>query len=257
MRLSVLLLCSVALLSALDVPVVQIPHAAVAPPLDAAATAGPAWQLAAVIPALTQSIDRKRAVPDVLPATQVRLMWTDAYLFIRFECADQSVYLPFDTHDAQLYRGDVVEVFLDPVGDARQWFELQVAANNATFDQNLVLTGEPRSDADGKLVGEVLARDWWVWPSYEMDGLKTAASKRADGWTVELAIPAKSAGKRVGGKAWTSGQKLRANLMRYEWGAPAADGNRPLIAMNWAPVLNGCPHTSPQAMGVFELVGSP
>ena len=74
MRLSVLLLCSVALLSALDVPVVQIPHAAVAPPLDAAATAGPAWQLAAVIPALTQSIDRKRAVPDVLPATQVRLM---------------------------------------------------------------------------------------------------------------------------------------------------------------------------------------
>jgi len=50
---------------------------------------------------------------------------------------------------------------------------------------------------------------------------------------------------------------LRAHLLRYRWTKPfstAVDPERRLIAMSWAPVLHGCPHISPGAMGVLKLV---
>jgi len=49
---------------------------------------------------------------------------------------------------------------------------------------------------------------------------------------------------------------LRAHLLRYRWTKPfstAVDPERRLIAMSWAPVLHGCPHISPGAMGVLKL----
>lgn len=251
-RLHSLLLAS-ALLAAQDPPALQVPHAATPPPLAAAAMPAGVWSTAALVPALTQSINRDRVMEKILPATQVRLLWDASALYIRFDCADHDLYLPFAKHDADLYLGDVCEVFLDPAADARQWFEVQVAANNATLDLNTVLTADPRSDADGKLLGAVLDHDWWLSRDYEMAGLQTAASRRADGWTVEVAIPAKAAARRLGTSSWTAGMKLHANLMRYDWSPPGADGKRTLLPMNWAPVIDGCPHISPQAMGVLEL----
>ena len=256
MRLLALLAVAACLTAAdvptLQVPTLQVPHAASVPPLDAAATPAAVWTNAVLIPTLTQSKNGARA--NSLPATQVRLLWDSKALYVRFDCTDAEVYLPFSKHDDPLFQGDVVEVFLDPVGDARQWFELQVAANNATFDQNLVLTAEAKSNADGMLLDELLQRDWWMWAGYEMEGLTTAAQQRPDGWTVELAIPAKSAAKRLGSQTWKAGDKLRANFMRYDWTPPGADGKRGLLPMNWAPVLTGCPHISPQAMGTLELM---
>lgn len=248
---SALVLVSIAPLSALDVPTLQVPRAASPPPLDATVPVDDAWKTALVVPTLTPSVDPKRTAGPI-PGTEVRLLWDAANLYIRFDCQDTDLYLPFDQHDAQLYLGDVAEVFLDPVGDSRQWFEIQVAANNATFDQNTVLTTEPKSGADGMLNGQILARDWWVWSSYELAGLKTSASVRKDGWTVVLAIPAHSAAQRLGVKTWVSGQKLRGNLMRHDWPLDA-QGKRVLLPLNWAPVNAGCPHISPAAMGVLEL----
>lgn len=253
MRL-LLLLALVTCLPALEVPTLRVPRAASVPALDAAAVPAAVWNNAALVPRLVASIDRSKTAAQVLPATEVRLLWDEKALYVRFDCTDAEVYLPYDKHDDPLYQGDVVEVFLDPVGDARQWFELQVAANNATFDQNLVLTGEAKSNADGLLLSAVLDREWWVSKDYEMEGLTTAARKHAAGWSVEMAIPARSAARRLGISAWAAGLKLRANLMRYEWGPPDADGKRAFMPMNWAPVLVGCPHISPQAMGILELV---
>jgi len=236
-----------------SVPQLIVPHAAVAPTLLASVPMDAAWRSAVVIPELTASkkIDRA-ADPKPLP-TQIRLLWDATFLYVRFDATDVSTYVPFSKHDEPLYQGDVAEVFLDAVGDAHQWFEIQVAANNTTFDQNLLLTATPKSDADGKLDGALLGKDFWLDLSFEMTGLKTAASQRPDGWTVEMAIPAATAARRLGVQQWQAGQKLRANLLRYDWGQPDAKGERVLQAMNWARVLDGCPHISPQAMGVLEL----
>lgn len=236
-----------------ELPKVMVPKAATAPLMQAAVPMEKIWESAVLIPSLKASVRHERTIDPVPLPTQIRLLWDATNLYVRFDAEDTSTYLPYAKHDDPLYRGDVAEVFLDVVGDAQQWFELQVAANNATFDQNLLLTGIAKSNADGLLDGNLLDKNFWLDLSYEMAGLKTAASLRADGWTVELAIPAASAARRLGVKQWQAGQKLRANLLRYDWGQPDANGARPLQAMNWARVLDGCPHISPQAMGFWEL----
>ena len=236
-----------------EIPKVMVPRAATAPLMQAAVPMESIWESAVLIHSLKPSVRDDRAIDPVPLPTQIRLLWDATNLYVRFDAEDASTYLPYAKHDDPLYRGDVAEVFLDVVGDAQQWFELQVAANNATFDQNLLLTGTPKSDPNGKLDWNFLNKDLWMDLSYEMTGLKTAASLRTDGWTVELAIPASSAARRLGVKQWQAGQKLRANLLRYDWGQPDANGVRSLQAMNWARVLDGCPHISPQAMGFLEL----
>jgi len=237
----------------MDVPKIVVPKTATVPLMQAAVPMEALWESAVLIPALKPSVRHERAIDPVPLPTQIRLLWDATYLYVRFDATDANTYLPYAKHDEPLYRGDVAEVFLDVVGDAQQWFEIQVAANNATFDQNLMLTAPPQSDADGKLEVALLGKDFWLDLSYEMKGLKTAASQRADGWTVELAIPAATAARRLGLKQWQGGQKLRANLLRYDWGQLDAKGERVLQAMNWARVLDGCPHISPQAMGILEL----
>ena len=237
---------------AAETPSIRVPYAAVRPALTAASD-DPAWAAAVVIPALGPSIKERTAAP-VLQATTVRLLWDAEALYIRFDALDNDIHLPFTAHDADLYKGDVAEVFLDVVGDARAYVELQVSPGNATLDQNILVTAAtPRSDPEGRLVGEIRDRDLWFDRSYTMEGLRTAAAIRPEGWTVELAIPAKTALRRLGAHEWAAGQHLRANLLRYDWPLKA-DGTRELIAMNWAPVIDGCPHLSPQAMGYLELV---
>ncbi len=240
-------------------PSIRVPQALIRPAMTAAAD-DPAWAAAVVIPALGASVKRDRAVAPVLQATQIRLLWDAESLYVRCEAVDDEIYVPHAEHDADLYQGDVAEVFLDVVGDARQYFELQVSPNNATLDQTILVTApEPRSDADGLLVDTIRGRDLWFDRSYTMPGLRSAAAIRGSGWMVEFAIPAAAALHRLGTSSWTAGQQLRANVLRYDRpllpGEKSPAGKRSLTAMNWAPVMDGCPHMSPQAMGKLELVG--
>lgn len=240
-------------------PSLQVPFATVRPAMTAAEN-DPAWTTAVVIPALGSAINHERTVAQVLPSTSVRLLWDADFLYVRFAATDSEIHVPFKEHDADLYRGDVAEVFLDVVGDARQYFELQITPTNATLDQNILLTaGEPRSDKDLRLLEEIFWRHLWFDRSYTMPGLRSAASIQTTGWIAEFAIPAAAAQHRLGQKQWVAGQRVRANLLRYEWqleqGEKAPEGKRALIALNWAPVMEGCPHLSPQAMGTLELVG--
>ena len=106
-------------------PSIRVPQSLIRPAMTAAAD-DPAWATAVVIPALGPSVKRDRTVAPVLQATKVKLLWDAEWLYVRFEAVDDDVYVPHAEHDADLYLGDVAEVFLDVVGDARQYFELQV-----------------------------------------------------------------------------------------------------------------------------------
>ncbi|MDA3963113.1 MAG: carbohydrate-binding family 9-like protein [Planctomycetota bacterium] len=251
--LRALLLLAPLCLMALEGPQLAIPHTSAAPALAAARSIGAPWDQAVLVPALTQSPNPDRVMAESLPATEVRLLWDADALYIRFDCSDKNLYLPYNKHDDPLYKGDVVEVFLDARGDSQQWFEIQVAANNATFDQNLLITTAAESDHEGKLLETILQRDFWLNLGYTMKGLRSAASVDDQGWTVEIAIPAQAASRRLETKNWQLGQKLRLNLLRYDYNTPSGTETGDMLPMNWAPVRDGCPHISPQAMGQVVL----
>ena len=92
---------------------------------------------------------------------QVRLLWDEKWLYIRFTCTATEIYSPFTHHGDKLYQGDVVEVFLDPKGDAKQWMEIEVSPNNVTMEVQTTVTAEPKSDADLMLQRDIISHDFW------------------------------------------------------------------------------------------------
>ncbi len=259
-----LLLCVIQPLVMGDVEPMKTPYLRVpmakadaAPKIDANPD-DPAWTAAAAVPSLMLA---RGGSPAMRPLpTEVRLLWNADWLFVRFSSAGPEPYAPFGTErDAKHYLGDVVEVFLDPVGDGRQYFELQQSPAGGLFDQNTTLTAEAKSGVDGRLVAEVRDRDYWPNPGYEMPDLRIASTSRKQGdqwiWTADFALPAPAVLKRLGKKTYEP-MKLRANLVRYHNTGLLDDASRRLIAMNWSPVVWGCPHQSPAAMGTLELVAA-
>jgi hypothetical protein len=238
-----------------NTPAIRVPLADVTPKVSADEN-DPAWVNAAVISEFGLAL---RSPPSDRPLpTQVRLLWDHDWLYIRFISTGPEPYSPYGKeHDARHYRGDAVEVFLDPVGDGKQYFEFQQSPVGGLLDQNTLLTTDARSDADGRLTPAVLQKDYWPNLGFDMPGVRNGVGiVRKDDqytWVADFAFPAAGILKRTGKKNYEP-MTLRLNLIRYHYTGPLEDANRKLIAMNWSPVVFGCPHQSPVAMGTIELV---
>ncbi len=240
-------------------PALDVPRAADAPALDAREN-DPAWQAAASLTSLAPSFGGDFTEADLQPTT-VRVMWDEQYLYVRFECVDAAVVAPFgDQRDADHYTGDVSEVFLDPVGDGRAVYELQVTPAGGVLDLLLLLTAEPELQENGALAWSQVDTQFWSMREWNMPGLRSAARRhepqgdRPARWVSEFAIPAEVILRRTGRKALSAGATMRANFLRYDY-APTPPGQEArLIASNWSPVQLGCPHISAARMGELRLV---
>jgi len=184
-------------------------------------------------------------------------MWDAGYLYVRFICQDQEIYTPVHGCDAPLYQGDAVEVFLDPVGDARQWIELEFNADNDVFDQLYLCTAEPKTNASLCLTDDIIDHNTWEFLSWNLAGLISQASRRTSSaneqdWIVDVAIPANELLRRAGLKQFQQ-MTLRGNFLRYKWLSAASGAKRELLPFNWSPVILGCPHHSPTAFGFITL----
>ena len=226
------------------------------PPEMTADAGDPAWDGATVIRGLGLALHSPAW--DQQPPTTVALLWDRDYLYVRFTSTTSAEPVsPYGTqHDAKHYMGDVVEIFLDPVGDGRQYFEIQQSPAGGILDQNTTLTAAANSDSEGRLLPQVLAKDYWPNLSYDMPGLRNASHYERHGdawvWIADFALPAKAVLKRVGESNF-SPRTLRLNLVRYAHLAHPSDPNHAMIAMNWSPVKWGCPHQSPAAMRTIRL----
>jgi hypothetical protein len=232
--------------AALELPRLSVPFLSSAPRGDAD-RADTAWASALVIPSLAPCRGGGQTAD---PGTEVRLGWTTAALWLRFTCRDADPFLPTTERDGDLYTGDAIEVFLDPVGDARMFVEVQANAGGAFTDILHLVTGDPHLLADGVLA--IASREQWTMRAWNADGLRCTGLRQADGWTVDLALPAKPLLQRLGQTDWQAGQALRVALLRIDHPL-AADGKRGFQAWSWGPVPNGRPHRAPGAYGHLVL----
>lgn len=215
----------------------------------------PAWAFAPTIDGLGHPL--RTSNDDSLFPTQIRLLWDKDGLYVRFTCSGKQPYAPFgDQHDAKHYQGDAVEVFIDPVGDGRQYFEIQLSPANGVLDQNTLITATPQADEDGVLVLRLLQTEYWPNVGYDMPGLRTASRVTGEGdasvWIADLALPASAVLHRLGKKQFEP-MDVRMNFLRYRWTGPIDQPQRRLIPMNWSPTRSGCPHQSAAAMGIVQL----
>ncbi|MFK7992015.1 MAG: carbohydrate-binding family 9-like protein [Sandaracinaceae bacterium] len=131
----------------------------------------------------------------------VRTLWDDENLYVAFDVQDTFIQNTHDERDAHLWEQDAVEIMIDPGGEGRNYFELQVSPTGQVFDTRYDSRRNPRP------IGHA---DWNADITAETSLRGTANDAEADeGYTVEIAI------------AWSS----------FNAGAPAA--SRPAPNARW------------------------
>jgi len=87
------------------------------------------WQRAQTVSLLTTSLGRKPKLK-----TAARMLWDDEAIYLAFACDDPDVHAPLTKHDDDLWKHDLVEVFVDVDGNANQYLELHAAPSGALAD---------------------------------------------------------------------------------------------------------------------------
>jgi len=151
--------------------------------------------------------------PDSRPyqgsgATSVRAMWDADNLYLAFQVQDTDIASQYTARDDTLWKEDVVEVYLDPYGDQKDYLELQVAPTGAVFDAFFTEHRKPDwPEASKNFNIEMRA-------AVTLQG--TLGDDKPDtGWTVELAIPLKSIPNLKEGSP-KAGETWKANFYRLD-----------------------------------------
>lgn len=163
-----------------------------------------------------------------MQGTHVRCAWDDAEFRVLFVCVDEYVWATMTRRNDPLWEEEVVEVFVDPTGDGKAYFEFEVNPLNAVLD--IVL----RQNRSG----------WRKDMSWDCDGFRSTVQRTDTGWNAEIAIPFSS----ITTGAPSVGAEWRVNFYRID---RPMDVPRELTA--WSPTLLGTFH-EPSRFGRVRFV---
>lgn len=143
--------------------------------------------------------------------TTVKMMWDSQYLYIGAVLEEPHLWGTLKKQDDIIYRDHDFEVFIDPMGDGEQYFEIEINVlgtimdlfmnkpykKGGTFDMRWNTTG---------ILSKVIA-----------NGTINDNSDIDSGWTVEMAIPftAISRNNRIASPSTTN--PWRINFSRVQW----------------------------------------
>lgn len=197
----------------------------------------PAWRSASWSEPFVDIEGELRPTPRYL--TRVKLAWDSTFLYIGADLEEPDLWGTINTRDAVIFQDNDFEVFLDPDGNRRNYFELEINALGTVWDLFLARTYRDGGQADN---------------GWDIAGLRSAVllhgtlndpSDRDMGWSLELALPWQSlAPPGQTGRPPHSGDSWRVNFSRVEWNLVAAAGGgytkqtdpatgKPQAEMNW------------------------
>lgn len=177
----------------------------------------PAWQLA---PWTEDFVDIEGdAKPKPRFRTRAKMLWDDKCLYIGAEMEEPHVWATLTERDSVIFHDNDFEVFIDPDGDARSYFELEINALNTVWDLWLDVPYREGGQADST---------WCI------DGLGTAVGIRGtindprdtdEGWSVEIAIPWAALADKAGMPCPPRSRDIwRINFSRVQWQTTVTDG---------------------------------
>ncbi len=249
----ILIFLGAAALSALEVPYLQNE-----PKLDAKEIAQE-WRKTAVIPFLLPPVDRSHAAQVKEYPTEVRVGWRPEALYVMFRCHEKNIVAEKKDRDDTVHHDDAVEVFIDAVGDARQYLEIGVNPQNTVRDLLHLLTAEPRLHPAGSFTAEFVAKDLWRFDDWNIDGLKTSVHVADENgkivWYTQIVIPAAAICRRLG-KTELEPMSIRAQFCRFDRDVPRSRDPEGVFS-SWTAIRYGMPQSMPRHMGTLKLMPNP
>jgi cellulose/xylan binding protein with CBM9 domain len=91
-----------------------------------------AWKRAAWTDAFVDIQGASQPLPRF--HTRAKMLWDDEYLYIGAELEEPHVWATLTEHDSMIFRDNDFEVFLNPSGDGRNYFEFEINALNTGWD---------------------------------------------------------------------------------------------------------------------------
>lgn len=192
------------------------------------------WQKAAWSQDFTDIEGDKQPTPAL--RTRMKMLWDANTLYIYAELQEPHIWANLQKRDTIIFYDNDFEVFIDPDGDANQYFEYEVNARNTLFDLFMPI---PYRQGGKALL------------SWDAKGIRTAVhhqgtmnnpSDKDVQWSVEMAIPFEAM------RFWSTqlphdSTWWRINFSRVEWDTDIkngkyvkkmnADTHRPQKEHNW------------------------
>ena len=196
---------------------VIIPRAPTAPEIDGNFETEEAWKDALVLGNFTQTLTGAQTEFS----TVIRLMWDDDNLYVAMRAKDDYLQSKYTKHDDELWHEDAFEIFLDPGGDKKHYYEIQINPTGVVFDSYLPRYRKNTNDWSSGMVAKT-----------GIEGTLNDQSGGDKGWTAEIAIPFKNLDKG-GDAAPKSGDVWKANFFRID-----VTEDKPIYTA-WSPPLRG------------------
>ncbi len=170
----------------------------------------PAWQHAETLAIRYVFRPKEHTMPP--PETTVRLLWGRDDLYVGFTSTDDDIWSYSTQGDDDLWLGDVVELFLKPSREAKNYYEFIVAPNGALYDARYPSRGAGLNNRFKS----------WSSGARIATGVKGTDGNCEDsdqGYCVEFAIPwaAFSEGRPAEDSVWTFGS------FRYDYSKSLED----------------------------------
>jgi hypothetical protein len=152
--------------------------------------------------------------------TRAKMLWDDTYFYVAARLEEPHVWATLTQHDSVIFHDDDFEVFIDPNGDALEYYEFEINALNTGWDLLL--------DKPYRLGGK--AHNEWEIPglrsAVHVDGTLNDPKDVDCGWTVEIAFPWRALAEYAHKPAPPHlDDEWRVNFSRVEWRHEVAGGN--------------------------------
>lgn len=123
------------------------------------------------------------ARPDPAHETRMKMLWDGEALYVAARLEEPHVRASLERRDAVVWHDNDIELFLDPEGDGRLYYEIEVNALNTVFDLLLV---RPYNLGGPALHGWDFAG---LRTGVAIEGTLNDPSDTDVAWTVEMALP--------------------------------------------------------------------
>ena len=147
--------------------------------------------------------------PAPTKETRMKMLWDDDFLYIAGIIEEDDVTASLKERDAIIFKDNDFEVFIDPDGDGRFYFEFECNAYGTLMD--LLMNKPYREGGDFFMPWDCKG----VRVKVHVDGKVNDARRSDKGWTVEWAIPFESLA--IGFDSPKKHPVWRINFSRVEW----------------------------------------